>query len=117
MKVLRSNPFVVSVLSCLLFFSLTVAAFATTWPGHWPDCGWVCWDYGPDGSQSNPDSCGNCCSQNCLAGGGNGQFDYAGCVACCNAYNYGDPNGNTHCQGHGPITTAPVIPIDPPDPQ
>ncbi|HLK61455.1 MAG TPA: hypothetical protein VKU00_33205 [Chthonomonadaceae bacterium] len=104
-----SNPFLVGGLLFVSTFCLSMAALATTWPGTWPDCGWGCWQYGPDGPNSNPDSCENCCNNPTTGcGRSTGPYDLAACVACCNSYNYGNPNGNTHCQGHGPIPAPPA---------
>lgn len=107
---LLSSPFLVAGLLFVMTFSLSIAAYAATWPGTWPVCGDQCRQYGPDGSQS-PDQCNNCCFGSSGCGNSSGN-DGSGCLACCNSYNYGNPNGNTHCQGEGPIPPMPA-PVDP----
>lgn len=84
------NPLLLSFLLCLFTFCLTSAAFAATAP-FWPTCATPCVADGPGGATQNLADCVACCD-GCNTSQGNTR-----CLNCCTAYNFGNPNGPTHC--------------------
>lgn len=105
---------IASVLLGVMSFGITLAPFATTWPGTWPSCAGNCQQFEPGKNNQDISSCNTCCYSFDGCGGANDTRpnDTAACIACCNSYNYGNPNGNTHCQGSGPIPTL-LTPVGP----